>query len=91
MYYKIYGIELVDYQKAYKNFGNKKLEKYTLDYVAYSEIGQKKVDYSEFLDLDELYEKDFQKFIDYNLKDVILINEIDAKKKIITFGVNRCI
>jgi DNA polymerase elongation subunit (family B) len=54
-----------------------------LDHIAYIELGEKKLDYSEFENLHQLYKLDYQKFIDYNIKDVHLVDRLDDKMKFI--------
>jgi DNA polymerase elongation subunit (family B) len=77
--YHIYGISNLDYLNLFKKFAFLPQESYKLDQVAYSVLGEKKIDYSEFANLDELYEKDFERFIDYNIKDTNLINRLEKK------------
>ena len=47
-YYKILGITTVDYLELYKKFSPNKQESYRLDYIAQVELGEGKVDYSEY-------------------------------------------
>lgn len=83
MIYKIYGVSQLDYLDLYKKFTYKPLERYSLDYVAEFELGKNKVDYSHIGSLFELYDKDYQLFVDYNKKDVALIVELEEKLKLI--------
>lgn len=80
-WYTIYGISQLDYLKLFKKFaytyGNQ--ESYRLDHIAYVVLGEKKLDYSEYGSLAELYRKDHQKFINYNIHDVNLVERIDDK------------
>lgn len=77
------GVTVLDYLQLYKKFSYKMQESYRLDYIASQELGERKLDYSEYSGLSELYEKDYQKFIDYNVKDVDLVHALDAKMKFI--------
>jgi DNA polymerase elongation subunit (family B) len=52
-----------------------------LDYIAKKELGRGKVEYSG--NLDELFEKDLEKFIEYNIVDVELIVAMDEKLQFI--------
>ena len=82
--YDIIGISILDYLEIYKKFTlqvHGKLESYSLNFVSYFELNEKKLDYSEFGSLPELYEKNFQKFIEYNIHDVELIDRLDNKLK----------
>ena len=47
------------------------------------ELGERKLDYSEVENLHQLYKLDYQKFIDYNIKDVELIDNLEGKMKLI--------
>lgn len=82
--YDITGIQILDYQEFYKKFSipvEGQLESYSLNYVCYHQLGETKIDYSEFGSLMELYESNFQKFMDYNIHDVVLIERLDQKMK----------
>lgn len=81
--YEFKGITSLDYMHIYKKFQLTKRERYTLDHIAEVELGVKKVDYSEYKDLDELYEKDSDKYFDYNIRDVELIDQLEAQLKYI--------
>ena len=54
-----------------------------LDNIASIELGEKKLDYSEQDSLYDLYKNDWEKFIDYNIKDVELITKLDDKMGLI--------
>ena len=68
--FNLTGIAVLDYLDLYKKFTFTNQESYRLDHIAHVELGEKKLDYSEFETLHQLYKLDFQKFIDYNIKDV---------------------
>jgi DNA polymerase elongation subunit (family B) len=80
--YEIVGVEQLDYYDLFQKFGYMTygvLETYKLDHVAYTVLGEKKLSYEEHGNLFTLYAKDYQKFIDYNIKDVLLVEQIDQK------------
>lgn len=77
--YVIPGVSCIDYMELYKKFGVGNLQSYRLDFVANHELKERKLDYSEFDTLQQLYKIDFQKFIDYNIRDVYLVNRLDDK------------
>jgi len=83
--YEIYGISSLDYIELYKWFapGGKSQDSYRLDNIAYIELGKKKLSYDEFENLHQLYKLNYQKFIEYNIVDVELIVELEAKLKLI--------
>ena len=81
--YEFVGMTILDYLDLYKKFTYSQQESYRLDHIAHVELGEKKLDYSEVETLHQLYKLDYEKFIDYNIKDVELINKIEDKMKLI--------
>jgi DNA polymerase elongation subunit (family B) len=79
----IIGVTVLDYMNLYKKFTYSQQESYALDYIGEAELGEKKLDYSEYGTLNELYKQDYQKFLDYNIKDVVLVERLDDKMKLI--------
>lgn len=77
--YQLFGISGLDYLAIYKKFRLQPRESYRLDFIAETELGTKKVDYSEYGNLHELYKNNYQKFIEYNIKDADLIFELEEK------------
>lgn len=77
------GVAVFDYMQLYKKFMFVVQESYRLDHIATVELGERKIDYSEFSSLLELYKKDYSKFIDYNIKDVELVDRLEDKLKLI--------
>ena len=85
--YIIEGIEHLDYIEIFKKFTLNTLgqqESYRLDHIAHVVLDERKLSYEEHGNLHSLYENDFQKFIDYNIKDVELVHKIDEKLDLIT-------
>lgn len=78
--YELFGIHILDYIEMYKKY-SPELENYRLNTVALYELKEKKISYDG--SLKDLYEKDYQTFIDYNIQDVELVCRIDQKKKYI--------
>jgi DNA polymerase elongation subunit (family B) len=70
--FDIMGIQHLDYMELFKKFaytyGNQ--ESYSLNHISSVVLGEKKLDYSEVGTLRDLYDADFQMFVDYNIKDV---------------------
>ena len=81
--YEISGVSIIDYLDLYKKFTYTNQESYRLDHIAFVELGQKKLDHSEFDTFREFYMKDWQKFVDYNIKDVELVDQLEDKMKLI--------
>ena len=77
------GISTLDYLELYKKFTYSNQESYRLDYICNVELGEKKLDHSEHDTFKEFYEKDWQKFIDYNIHDVRLVDKLEDKMKLI--------
>lgn len=75
----IKGLTVLDYIILYKKFTYKAQENYRLDTIANVELGERKVDYSEHGSLLALHKNDHQKFIEYNIKDVELVQRLDEK------------
>ena len=86
--YEIVGIQQADYLELFQKFGYSygAQESYKLDHIAYVVLGEKKLSYEEFGNLYTLYKENHQKFIDYNIKDVQLVDRIDAKMGLISLA-----
>ncbi len=81
--YDIGGVSQLDYLDLYKKFTYKAQESYRLDYIASVELGQKKLDHSEFDTFKDFYTKGWQKFVEYNIIDVELVDRLESKMKLI--------
>ena len=83
--YSFVGVESLDYIELYKWYapGGKSQESYRLDNIAQVELGEGKISYDEYDNLHALYRLNFQKFIEYNIKDVKLILKLDDKLKLL--------
>jgi DNA polymerase elongation subunit (family B) len=81
--YELYGITVLDYMELYKKFSFKNHESYKLDHIAFVELGERKLDYSEYGSLHNFYEKNYEGYMDYNLDDTIKIDKLDDKLKLI--------
>ena len=73
----IAGVSSLDYLQLYRQFTFGQKSSYRLDYIGEVEVGMKKVDYEGTLN--DLYENDLQTFIDYNIRDVRILVELDKK------------
>ena len=81
--FELVGISSIDYMDVYKKFTYVNRESYSLNHIAYTELGEKKLDYSEYSSLHELYKTNFQKFVDYNVRDVVLLERLEEKLKLL--------
>ena len=80
--YEMVGISQLDYLDLFQKFGQLiygPQESYSLNHIAYTVLGEKKLSYDEYSNLGDLYEKNHQKYIDYNIRDVELVERIDDK------------
>jgi len=79
MNYEIVGIQQLDYLDLFKKFGYSygAQESYKLDHIAHVVLGENKLSYEEYGSLTGLYKQNHQRFLDYNLKDVALIQRMD--------------
>ena len=85
--YNMYGVSVLDYMDLYKKFTYTNQESYRLDHIAHVELGQNKLDHSEFENFKEFYTQDWQKFIDYNIIDVELVLRLEDKMKLIELAI----
>ena len=85
--YDISGISCLDYLELYKKFTYTNQESYRLDHICSVELGAKKLDHSEFDTFKEFYTKDWKKFVDYNIVDVRLVDQLDDKMKLIELAI----
>ena len=83
--YNIGGVAALDYIELYKWYapGGKSQESYKLDNIANVELGENKLSYDEYDNLHQLYKLNYQKFIEYNIKDVELIVNLEDKLKLL--------
>ena len=79
--YSLTGISILDYLDLYKNFTYKVQESYRLDYIGKVELNLRK-DQDEIPGY-ELYKTDYQKFINYNIRDVEIVKKLDEKMKLL--------
>lgn len=82
--YDIVGVAQLDYMDIFQKFGYSfgPQESYRLDHIAWVVLGERKLDYDGTLHT--LYITDHQKFIDYNIKDVELVDRMEDKIAMIT-------
>ena len=67
----------MDYMQLYRKYTYEERHSYSLDAIGeYEEVGSK-LAYEGTLD--QLYNKDFEKFIDYNRQDTLLLSKLDKK------------
>ena len=86
MFVQIKGIESLDYIRLHKKFSWKDEPSWTLDAIGEKYTGIGKVDYEG--NLDQLFETDIQKFIQYNFRDVEILKLLDEKLQYIALTKN---
>jgi len=85
--YDVGGVTQLDYLNLYKKFTYKAQESYRLDHIANVELGQKKLDHSEFNTFKDFYTQGWQKFVEYNIIDVELVDRLEDKMKLIELAI----
>ncbi len=85
--YDVSGINILDYLDLYRKFTYSNQESYRLDHIAFVELGQRKVDHSEYDNFKDFYTRDWQKFIEYNIQDVELIDRLEDKMKLLELAI----
>ena len=85
--YDISGISCLDYLELYKKFTYTNQESYRLDHICSVELGAKKLDHSEYDTFKEFYTNNWKKFVDYNIIDVRLVDQLDDKMKLIELAI----
>lgn len=75
--YDLIGRVHVDYMQLYKKYNYEERHSYALNAIAEIELGETKVQYEGTLD--ELYNDDFKKFLEYNIQDTMLLDKLDKK------------
>ena len=81
--YDIAGVSCLDYLDLYRKFTYSNQESYRLDHIAMVELGEKKLDHSEYENFKDFYTQDWQKFVDYNIHDVELVDRMEDKMRLI--------
>jgi len=86
--YDFVGVSTLDYIELYRWYapGGRSQESYSLNNICNVELGESKISYDEFDNLHALYRLNYQKFIEYNIKDVELVLKLDQKLKLIELG-----
>jgi len=80
---ELQGINTLDYLDLYKKFTYTAQESYKLDYIAKVELGKEKLSYDEYDSFRDFYTNDWQKFVEYNVVDTELVDQLEGKMKLI--------
>jgi len=85
--YDISGVAILDYLDLYKKFTYTNQESYRLDHIAMVELGDKKLDHSEFENFKDFYTSNWQRFVEYNIHDVNLVDSLEEKMRLVELAV----
>jgi DNA polymerase elongation subunit (family B) len=81
---EIAGVSILDYLDLYKKSpATPNQESYRLDHIAFMELGSNKLDHSEYDTFRDFYTNNWQKFVEYNIVDVELVDRLEDKLKLI--------
>jgi DNA polymerase elongation subunit (family B) len=84
----IAGVSCLDYILLYKKFIGKNRPSYALGEIGKLEVKMEKIQYKG--SLNHLYKEDIQKYVDYNLNDVVIVVALDKKFKYIELAREIC-
>jgi len=85
--FNIYGIAVMDYLDLYSMFTYVNQESYSLNHISYIELGEQKLSYDEYDSISDFYKNNFQKFMEYNIKDVELVSRLEDKLKLMELAI----
>ena len=85
--YDILGVSILDYLDLYRKFTYTNQESYRLEHIATVELGEGKLDHSEFENFKDFYTEHWQKFVEYNIKDVDLVDRLEKKMTLLELAV----
>lgn len=77
--YDLVGRVHMDYLQLYKKYNYESRHSYSLDAIGEMEVNERKTPYEG--SLDQLYNNDFKKFVEYNRQDTMLMVKIHDKLK----------
>lgn len=82
--FDIYGRKHLDYRELYEKFVGEELHSFALDFVLQHEVKQEKVKYDG--DIGSFWRNQFRKFLAYNRQDVMGMDAIDDKRKLVALA-----
>ena len=95
--YNLFGIATLDMMMLFKRYApnGQSQESYRLDNIAHVVLGERKLSYEEFGSLHNLYKENYQRYLEYNVKDVDLVDKINQEGKFIELALtlsydNKC-
>ncbi len=85
--YNLLGVNILDYLDLYKKFTYTNQESYRLDHIATVELDDAKLDHSQYENFKDFYTNDWDRFVEYNIHDVNLVDQLEDKMKLIELAV----
>jgi DNA polymerase elongation subunit (family B) len=82
--YDLLGRVHMDYLELYKKYNYEQRHSYKLDSIGELEVGENKTQYEGTLD--QLYNKDWRRFLEYNRQDTMLLFKIHDKLKFLNLA-----
>lgn len=82
--FDLVGRVAMDYMQIYKQYNYEERHSYALNAIAEIELGETKIAYEGTLD--DLYNHDFETFLEYNLQDTRLLDRLDKKLQFIALA-----
>lgn len=82
--WEIAGLAVLDYLELYKNFTFETEESYTLQAIGMKTVNEGKLDLDGAIN--SIYKTDWNRFVDYNIQDVLLVEKIDKKLQFLTLA-----
>ena len=77
--FNLYGVNVIDYMELYKKRTFVNQESYSLDHISHIELDKQKIDYSQYGSLHTLYKNNYSLYLEYNVKDVTLVEDLEDK------------
>ena len=81
-FYDILGVDVLDYLDLYRKHTFVRRESYKLDYIGEVELGENKNE-NPYDTFKEFYQNDYQRFVEYNIQDVELVDKLEDKMQLI--------
>ena len=81
--YDLTGVNILDYLDLYKKFTYTNQESYRLDHIAMVELDDAKLDHSQYENFKDFYTNDWDRFVEYNIHDVDLVDRLEDKMKLV--------
>jgi len=81
-YFDLLGVTTLDYLDLYRKHTFIRRESYKLDHIGEVELGQNKLD-NPYDTFKEFYQNDYQRFVEYNIQDVELVDKLEDKMQLI--------